>query len=177
MPSRGPNADKAKRLVKLTATQSYGAWNGAEIAQFLSSAQMPVRLSFTSRNGPIIVPLWFAYRSDRLICCSPADSTLVTSLMADPQVAFDISTNDLPYRGVRGRGRAQCVTASDNAQLEELLTRYLGNAEGQLAKWLLNRTGPEAVITVVPEWLTSWDFSDRMRDLNSIAERSPDSAL
>lgn len=101
----------------------------------------------------------------------------MTSISANPQVAFDVSTNDLPYRGVRGRGRATCRTAADNSQLEELLTRYLGNTEGQLAEWLLSRTGNESVITIEPTWLTSWDFSKRMQDLPTISQRLPDSML
>ena len=168
---------KAERLVELNANESYGAWSGAEISAFLAESHLPLRLSFQSRKGPIIVPLWFAYNSGCLICCSPTESMLVTSLQANPDVAFDVSTNDLPYRGVRGRGRASCSNAADNTRLEQLLTRYLGNAEGQLAQWLLNRTESESVITIEPEWLTSWDFTQRMQDLPKIAERLPDSAL
>ena len=161
----------------LDPSESYGAWTGAEVERFLLESRIPLRLSFESRNGPIIVPLWFAYRSGRMLSCSPEDSTLVKSLSAKPDVAFDVSTNDLPYRGVRGRGRATCTATADTAQLEELLTRYVGGTDGQLAQWLLSRSKRESIITIEPSWLTSWDFSDRMRDLSKISQRFPDSAL
>ncbi len=163
--------------MELEPGQSYGAWTGAEIERFLTASHMPLRLSFESRNGPIIVPLWFEYQSRKLVSCSPEGSTLVKSLRAKPEVAFDVSTNDLPYRGVRGRGRALCTTADDTTQLEKLLTRYLGGTDGQLAQWLLNRSGHEAIIAIEPEWLTSWDFSERMGDLTKISQRVPGSAL
>ena len=166
-----------RRLMKLDPIELYGTWTGAEIERFLTENYLPLRLSFESRNGPIIVSLWFEYRVNCLVCCSPEGSMLVTSLSAKPDVAFDVSTNDLPYRGVRGRGRATCTTAADNTQLEKLLTRYLGSTEGQLAQWLLNRSGREAVIAIEPVWLTSWDFSERMQDLTKISRRLPDSAL
>ena len=163
--------------MELDPSESYGAWNGAVIARFLLDSRIPLRLSFESRNGPIIVPLWFEYSDGRMVSCSPEESTLVQSLVAKPEVAFDVSTNDLPYRGVRGRGHASCTTTTDTAQLETLLTRYVGGTDGQLAQWLLNRSGRESIIVIEPSWLTSWDFSERMRDLATVSERIPDSAL
>ena len=163
--------------MELEPSKSYGAWSGTEVERFLQENRIPLRLSFESRNGPIIVPLWFEYRDSRMVSCSPEESTLVKSLKARPAVAFDVSTNDLPYRGVRGRGRAACTTATDNAQLETLLTKYLGGTDGQLAQWLLNRSGRESIIIIEPEWLTSWDFSERMQDLDKITQRIPGSAL
>ena len=128
-------------------------------------------------KAPIIVPLWFEYHSSRLVCCSPEGSMLVSSLRQKPDVAFDVSTNDLPYRGVRGRGRAACATADENTQLEKLLTRYVGGTQGQLAQWLLNRAGRESIITIEPVWITSWDFTERMQDLRTISQRRPESGL
>lgn len=163
--------------MKLNADERYGTWTGVQIEAFLTGSHLPLRLSIATRAGPLIVPLWFDYSASCLICCSPTESLVVKSLQATPEVAFDVSTNDLPYRGVRGRGLATCTTAADNSQLEELLEKYLGNAEGQLATWLLNRTGSESVISIEPTWITSWDFSERMSDLQCIAERLPGSAL
>ncbi len=123
------------------------------------------------------MPLWFEYLDGRLLSCSSEDSLLVSSLRKHPDVAFDLSTNDLPYQGVRGRGRARCETAPDNERLLSLLQRYLAGVDNQLARWLLNRPGPEALIEIEITWLTSWDFTDRMEDIESIARRTPDARL
>ena len=155
--------------MKLKADERYGAWTGNQIEAFLTGSHLPLRLSIETPAGPLIVPLWFEFSTSCLICCSPSDSLLVRSVQSVSRVAFDVSTNDLPYRGVRGRGDATAVTASDNRQLEELLEKYLGDTGGQLADWLLNRTDSESVITIEPTWITSWDFSARMSDLPSIA--------
>lgn len=124
-------------------------------------------------SGPLIVPLWFEYRDGRLLSCSSEDSLLVISLRAEGAVAFDLSTNDLPYQGIRGRGHARCEIAPDDHRLISLLRRYLGGTDSQLAEWLLKRPGPEALIEIEISWLTSWDFSGRMGDLEQIADRSP----
>jgi hypothetical protein len=92
------------------------------------------------------------------------------------EVAFDVSTNDIPYRGVRGRGFARCSVASDKSALEGLLKRYVGT-DNDLAEWLLNRAGDEAVIPIEVAWLTSWDFSGRMNGIEKISTRVPGPAL
>ena len=161
----------------IEASKKYGSWSGAEIEAFLTETPIPMRISVTSPSGPLIVPLWFEYLDGRLLSCSPADSLLVSSLRNHPEVAFDVSTNDIPYRGVRGRGHAHCQEADDNQRLADLLQRYLAGTDSQLASWLLNRKGPEALIEVDISWLTSWDFSGRMGDIEQIASRSPGTRL
>ena len=58
-----------------------------------------------------------------------------------------------------------------------MLEKYLGTSENRLGKWLLNRTEPEALIEIEITWLTSWDFGERMADIETIADRSPGSHL
>jgi len=123
------------------------------------------------------VPVWFEYGSNHFVCCSPNDSLLVRALRKQPKIAFDVSTNDIPYQGVRGRGVARCSEAPDKQTLETLLNRYLANTDNKLSQWLLNRQGVEALIHIQIEWLTSWDFSGRMGDIEKICSRRPGSRL
>ncbi len=159
--------------MNIETSEKYGSWSGAEIEAFLTETLIPMRLSVSTSSGPLIVPLWFEYLDGRLLSCSPADSLLVGSLRRQAEVAFDVSTNDLPYRGVRGRGHARCEIASDDVRLASLLRRYLAGTDSDLARWLLDRPGPEALVEIEISWLTSWDFTGRMVDLERIAERSP----
>jgi hypothetical protein len=111
----------------------------------------------------LIVPLWFESRAGSLWCASQADSLLVRSLGVSPDCAFDLSSNDMPYRGLRGRGRAICHAAQGQAQLRALLNRYLGTLATPLARRLLRRAETEVAIEIVPQWRSSWDFTARMR--------------
>ena len=163
--------------MNIKPTEKYGSWSGAEVETFLSATPLPMRLSVSTASGPLIVPLWFEYKDGCLLSCSPADSLLVNSIDRHAEVAFDVSTNDLPYRGVRGRGRAHYEIAEDNNRLAELLRKYLGGTDNQLASWLLNRPHPEALIEIEISWLTSWDFTGRMEDIDRIAARAPDVRL
>lgn len=157
--------------MQIDANKRYGQWSGLEVGFFLEATHVPLRLGLQSKNGPLIVPVWFAYEAQRFWSCSPDDSLLVSTLRNHPEIAFDVSTNDLPYRGVRGRGVARCSVAADNSLLEKLLNRYVGSTENALSDKLLKRRGPEALIEIEPTWLTSWDFSARMEGIEPIAAR------
>lgn len=163
--------------MNIESSAVYGSWSGAEIEAFFSKAHIPLRVSLVTTNGMLIVPVWFEYQAGRLLSCSPESSLLVRSLRENPEVAFDLSTNDLPYRGVRGRGTSRCTTAADNKALERLLKRYLTSTDNDLAERLLGRSEAEAIIEIEIEWLTSWDFRSRMDSIDTIAARLPDAVL
>lgn len=163
--------------MNIDPNKEYGSWSGRQIEDFLATARIPLRLSLMTSKGMLIVPVWFEYQDGRLLSCSPESSHLVRSLVQHPQIAFDLSTNDLPYRGIRGRGVARCSRAKDNLPLERLLQRYLTSTDNALAQQLLGRTEAEAVIEIELEWLTSWDFSRRMQRIDPITERIPDAHL
>jgi nitroimidazol reductase NimA-like FMN-containing flavoprotein (pyridoxamine 5'-phosphate oxidase superfamily) len=142
--------------------RSYGSWSGATIDRFLRHSHIPLRIGFLGSAGLLIVPVWYEYDDGRFLCCSPARSALVKGLRKNAAIAFDISTNEIPYKGVRGRGRAACNIATSRQPLEALLKKYLKDTNNELSQWLLSRTDDEAVIDIEIEWLTSWDFSARM---------------
>lgn len=163
--------------MNIEPSEKYGSWTGAAIEAFFAKSYLPLRVSLMTKSGMLIVPLWFEYRAGRFLSCSPNSSLLVTSLRDNPDVAFDLSTNDLPYRGVRGRGVARCAIATDKVALENLLEHYVASTNNALAETLLSRSKAEAIIEIEPTWLTSWDFSGRMDGIEKIASRVPGVAL
>lgn len=128
----------------------------------LLSLAQPLRLAVNTRHGPLIVPLWFVFRNDRIWCASQEDSVVVRALQADPGCGYDLSTNDMPYRGIRGRGSVRCIPESGGQVLEELIDRYQVNPDSRLARWLLSRSDTEVAIEITPVWQTEWDYSERM---------------
>ena len=81
-------------------------------------------------------------------------------------VAFDVSTNHPPYRGVRGHGRAAVAADPDKAVLRDLLERYLGGTDSTLAGTLLADERDEVRIRVHPLEVYTWDYTDRMRGVS-----------
>ena len=142
-----------------------GAWDRAETEEFLVETTVPVRLSCRRPAGDLwMLSLWFVYREDALWCATSAAANVVEYLTDDNQIAFEISTNQPPYKGVRGNGTATIRPDEDKQLLRSLLERYLDGTDSPLAKRLLSPTREEVKIRIEPEKVYTWDFTDQMRE-------------
>jgi nitroimidazol reductase NimA-like FMN-containing flavoprotein (pyridoxamine 5'-phosphate oxidase superfamily) len=139
-----------------------GPWDRDRIDEFLGETRVPVRLGCrTPRDAPWIVSLWFSW-DGAVNCATSASADLTDFLAADDHVSFEVSTNDPPYKGVRGRGHATVSPDADKELLRALLTRYLGGTDNPTADRLLRPEREEVKIRIEPERLHSWDYSGRM---------------
>ncbi|HSG91785.1 MAG TPA: pyridoxamine 5'-phosphate oxidase family protein [Pseudomonadales bacterium] len=153
-------------MSELAGTTLKGPWDAAQVVAFLDGERSPLRLALTSDGGfPLVVSLWFRFEADVLWCATHESSLVARRLAVDPRVGFEVSVNEMPYRGVRGQARVELLPASGPEQLEALLQRYLGGTDSDLARWLLSRADGEVALRLRPNWLTSWDFSHRMKGL------------
>lgn len=139
------------------------AWSFQRIETFLRDYRVPLRLAVKAGSDyPMICSLWFRYRDGQLLCATKGDSTVARRLRADPRCGFELAPNEPPYFGVRGRGRASIASEGAVELLGELIDRYLGGRDSELATWLLRSSEDEVTISIEPEWVTSWDYSSRM---------------
>jgi nitroimidazol reductase NimA-like FMN-containing flavoprotein (pyridoxamine 5'-phosphate oxidase superfamily) len=146
-----------------------GEWDRAEVAAFLTDATIPVRLACrTPADGLWMLSLWYRFDADeeQLVCATSATADVVAYLREDDGVAFEVSTNDPPYCGVRGNGTATIEPDDDKAVLRSLLERYLDGTDSSLAERLLAPERDEVAIRIDPTRLYSWDFTERMQEVN-----------
>ncbi|MDQ2051466.1 pyridoxamine 5'-phosphate oxidase family protein [Natronolimnohabitans sp. A-GB9] len=151
-----------------------GSRSRSEIEAFLDETTVPVRLGCrTPAGNPWMVSLWYRRRvpddaaDDRpwiLECATASSADLVSFLRADPAVSFEVSTNRPPYRGVRGRGSVTIEPDPEKETLRSLLERYLGGTDSELAETLLAEERDEVTITIEPDVVYGWDYSDRMQE-------------
>jgi len=140
-----------------------GPWSREQVEGYLADATIPLRLACRTPGGRLWqIPLWFAFRDGEFRCATSASADVVEFVAEDSHVAFDVSTNEMPYRGVRGNGQARIEPDEGKALLGELLQRYLGGTESPLARQLLDPDRAEVRLRIEPDRLVSWDFSERM---------------
>ncbi|MFT4930520.1 MAG: nitroimidazol reductase NimA-like FMN-containing flavoprotein [Natronomonas sp.] len=135
-----------------------------EIETFLGTATIPLRIACRTPSEHLwMVSLWFQYRDGHLYCATSKEADVVRYLDNDGHVAFEVSTNDPPYRGVRGHGSASVTDDPEKEVLRELLNRYLNGTENPLGRRLLSEERDEVTISIEPTRVFGWDFSDRKR--------------
>ena len=144
-----------------------GVWSEAEAEAYLAESTVPIRIGCRTPSGGLwMLSLWYRYRDGSFHCATGADADIVRYLEANPGVTFEISTNEPPYKGVRGSGTATIDTDEGKSLLESLLVRYLGGTDNRLATQLLDADREEVRIRIDPTKLYTWDFTDRMSDID-----------
>lgn len=140
-----------------------GDWEAERVREYLESAVVPVRLATNTESGsPWMLSLWYRFEEGSLWCATRADADVVDYVEADDRVAFEVSTNEPPYMGVRGAGRATITPDAEKELLRGLLERYLGGTDSELAEGLLAPGRDEVRIEIDPGKVYAWDFSGRM---------------
>jgi nitroimidazol reductase NimA-like FMN-containing flavoprotein (pyridoxamine 5'-phosphate oxidase superfamily) len=148
-------------------TDFSGVWTEDEVTAFLQETTIPIRIATRRSDGSLWpVTVWYRYRDGAFECATQATADLVGILRNDPTVGVDVSTNNVPYSGVRGTGTATISEGDGEDVLRDLVQRYLGGTDSSLAEWLLSDDREEVVIRIDPDEIYSWDYSDRMRDVD-----------
>ncbi len=139
---------------------------------YLRRIRIPLRLSCLTKTGwPASLSLWFSYRDGEFYCATQASARVVKYLTRDQRCAFEVSSDQPPYCGVRGQATARIDRTLGPEILKTLLTRYLGSTDNPLARNLLKKSSTEVAIILTPRNYYSWDFTDRMH--GSIQSHSP----
>lgn len=138
-------------------------WNETRIVEFLENSNFPIRISFLDEaNEPHICSLWYQYVNGELLSASHKNAYLIRQLLNNKIIAFEVSSNEYPYKGVRGKATVELSKTDADNVLGNLISKYLGSGNSQLSSWLMSRADDEYVIRIIPSTINSWDFSDRM---------------
>ncbi|CAA0087054.1 Uncharacterised protein [Zhongshania aliphaticivorans] len=131
---------------------------------FLREQHSPIRLAVIDKDGfPIVCSLWFMSDGHKIFCASHASAKIIRVLRNNPHCAFEVSVNEPPYKGVRGKALATLEKDNKGYVLEQLINRYIGDSRPRLKSWLMSRCADEYAIHLSIKTLTTWDFSERMQ--------------
>jgi len=140
---------------------------GESDTRYLMEATVPLRLACVTSSGwPIIISLWYVYQDGKLYCATRKSAKILRHIRSKMKCAFEVSNNEPPYRGVRGKGTVTLRQGRGEDMLRLLISRYLKSVDSHFAKRLLAKSQDEIVIEIEPEKTYSWDFTKRMRSIS-----------
>jgi hypothetical protein len=119
---------------------------------------IPLRIAVHANTARelLVAPLWFLHADGAFWCASQARSLIVRALQREPSCAFDLSTNDMPYRGVAIEGRAEIVDDSDDVCIRAIVRRYLEPDQADAMLSRLDGRGTRVILRIVPQRVRPW---------------------
>ena len=152
-------------MIKIVnATSEVPGMTREEIERFLES-KLNLQLATIDQKGePNIQPVWFYYdRDEEKLTISTSKSAKKTQNLRNKPVAyFSVDDENLPYKGVKGRGIANIVEDIDRvvSQADRISMKYLGTLDHPIAKTItdISKKGEVVIVEISPKFFSSWDY-------------------
>jgi hypothetical protein len=158
-------ANEVLTMSAMANLQLRGSWSGDEIVAHLHESLIPLRLAVLDSTGtPWVLSLWFVYAEEAIWCATNVRSRLAGYLQHQSRCGFEIAGDMPPYKGIRGKGDIAIVPERGGEMLTRLLDRYRIDRDSALARSLLAKAHQEVAVRIMPNRITSWDFTARMKD-------------
>ena len=140
--------------------------NQNQFDQIISDTKIPIRIAFIKPDGtPNIISLWYEQIEGKIYCATQKTAKIVSYLQNNSKCGFEIATDKPPYKGARGNGVAKILDDKGEEILKILMTKYLGDKESILSKYLKSKSKEEVAIEITPEKIFNYDYSKRMKDV------------
>jgi PPOX class probable F420-dependent enzyme len=152
-------------MIKIVnATSEVPGMTRDEVERFLES-KLNLQLATIDQKGePNIQPVWFYYdKSREKITISTNKSAKKTqNLRNKPVVYFSVDDENLPYKGVKGKGIVNIVEDIDKVvpQADKISIKYLGTLDHPIAKMITDssKKGEVVIVEIGPKFFSSWDY-------------------
>jgi PPOX class probable F420-dependent enzyme len=148
----------------VTATSEIPGMTKEEAERFLES-KLNLQIATIDEQGePNIQPVWFYYDKNRekLIITTSKSAKKTQNLRNKPTVYFSIDDENLPYKGVKGKGVVSIVDDPDRVvpQADRISMKYLGTLDHPIAKMITDssKKGEVVVIEISPRFFSTWDY-------------------
>lgn len=134
-----------------------------ELDKFLAGPNILRLAIIDERDGwPIVHPVWYHYKAGKFLIATDRTGVKARSLRKNPHVYFlvDVSPDDGPPMGVRGKGLAKVIDDPDYAVklTKQNIIRYMGTIETEKAKEVMELGKSSSVVEVKPVYMATWKF-------------------
>ena len=148
----------------VTATSEIPGMTREEAERFLES-KLNLQIATIDEQGePNIQPVWFYYdkNTEKLMITTSKSAKKTRNLRNNPTVYFSIDDENLPYKGVKGKGFVTIVEDPDRVvpQADRVSMKYLGTLDHPIAKMITDssKKGEVVVIEISPRFFSTWDY-------------------
>jgi len=148
----------------VTATSEIPGMTREEAERFLES-KLNLQIATIDEQGePNIQPVWFYYdkNTEKLMITTSKSAKKTRNLRNNPAVYFSIDDENLPYKGVKGKGFVTIVEDPDRVvpQADRISMKYLGTLDHPIAKMITDssKKGEVVVIEISPRFFSTWDY-------------------
>jgi PPOX class probable F420-dependent enzyme len=148
----------------INATSEIPGMTREEVERFLES-KLNLQLATIDEQGePNIQPVWFYYdkNGEKLSITTSKLAKKTQNLRNKPTIYFSIDDENLPYKGVKGKGIATIVEDPNRtvSQGDRISMKYLGTLDHPIAKMISDRSmkGEVVVIEITPKFFSTWDY-------------------
>jgi PPOX class probable F420-dependent enzyme len=152
-------------MIKIVnATSEVPGMTRQEVEIFLES-KLNLQLATIDQKGePNIQPVWFYYDKDgdKLTISTNKSARKTQNLRNKPVVYFSIDDENVPYKGVKGKGIANIAEDVDRVvpQADRISLKYLGTLDHPIAKMITDssKKGEVVIVEISPKFFSSWDY-------------------
>jgi PPOX class probable F420-dependent enzyme len=140
-----------------------------EVERFLEGKLNLQIATIDEKDEPNIQPVWFYYDKDagKLLLTTSKLAKKTRNLRRKPTIYFSIDDENLPYKGVKGKGIATIVEDPDKMvpQADRISMKYLGRLDHPVAKMITDgaKKGEVVLVEISPKFFSTWDYGKMQR--------------
>ena len=125
---------------------------------FLDEPHLAVLATRRVDGSTLLSPVWHRWCEGGFEFWIGANDVKVRHLRRDPNAVVVVAEDELPYRAIEVRGRAEFIDRDVVASAIEIASRYVGREKG--TAFVTDNTGEDLIVRIAPGELRVWDFAD-----------------
>ena len=152
------------KIIDASEPEFGGPMTEEEVRFFLANSHKNVHISSLDEKGePNIHPTWYYFDNNniKLYIESGKESKKTRNFRRNNIVYYCIDDDNIPYKGVRGKGTVRISEDVDYNLLivERIIVKYLGSIDHYMSQTIIEsiRNKEAIIIEITPKFYATWD--------------------
>jgi general stress protein 26 len=148
----------------INATHEIPGMTTEEAERFLEGKLNLQIATIDEKDEPNIQPVWFYYDKDagKLLLTTSKLAKKTRNLRRKSTIYFSIDDENLPYKGVKGKGIATIIDDPNRIvpSADKISMKYLGTLDHPVAKMITDgaKRGEVILVEISPKFFSTWDY-------------------